>query len=242
MRLSRLTLVSLAPLLLVPVPGASTQEPPDARDFVRDVGEIVRLVETHHPAPFCEVSRDAWLGEADAIEEAALEGEAPERLAVRMMAWVARLGDGHTNLEPAGVEAFARWYPVRFHEFADGLYITGAARDGLPVNGARVLRLGDVPAEEAATRQAGLQGADNAFGAREERDLLSNAGVMEALGLASPGEPLRILVASDGDTRRVRLDAVRAPFSFGWRFWGEMFGPPLGEERRSRREWRARRE
>lgn len=127
-----------------------------------------------------------------------------------MMAWVASLRDGHTNLEPEGVAAFSRWYPVRFHQFTDGLYITGAAREGLPVNGRRVLEIGGRNAQEAAVRQAELQGADNAFGAMEERYLLSNAGVMEALDLAGSGGKLSLLLEADGDASRVALDPDNA--------------------------------
>lgn len=208
-------------------------------DFVRDVDEIVRLVQTHHPAPFQEISRDEWLENAGAIRRTAAEGVSGEKLVTRMMAWVASLGDGHTNLVPEGMGAFARWYPIRFYQFRDGLYITGAARAGTPLNGKRVLRIGGRSAEEVAARQANLQGADNAFGAREERYLLSNAGVMEALDLTGAGEELDLLLESEGETSRVTVNPVSAPFTFGWRFWGEMFGPPLSEGRKPRREWRA---
>lgn len=211
---------------------------PYPEDFVRDVDEIVRLIEAYHPTPFRRVTRAAWMREGAAIKEAARGGAAAAPLAVRMMAWVASLGDGHTNLEPEGIEAFDRWYPIRFHEFADGLYITGATGAGVPLNGSHVLEIGGVAAEEAAARQARLQGADNEFGAREERYLLSNAGIVEALELAAPGGVLELLVESDGVVEEVSVRAVAAPFSFGWRFSGEMYGPPLAGHG-SWREWKA---
>lgn len=220
--------------------GSPSRSEAPSGGVARDVDEIIRLVQAHHPDPFEEISEEAWLEEAAAIREAAGEGESPDRLAARMMAWVASLRDGHTNLEPEGVASFARWYPVRFHQFSDGLYVTGATREGLELNGSRVVEIGGQRAGQVASRQAELQGADNAFGAMEERYLLSNAGVMKALDVTDDGDSLRLVVnGSGGETRPVTLGPVSAPFTFGWRFWGEMFGPPLGEDRSSRWEWRA---
>lgn len=228
----------LVALLAVAPVGLAGQDGSPCRDLTRDVDEAVRLIETHHPRPFGKITRESWLAEGDRIRAAARDGEAPSDLAVRMMEWVARLGDGHTNIEPEGIGAFARWYPVRMYEFADGLYVTGAVGDGLDLNGARVLRIGGAGAEAVAERQARLQGSDNAFGAREERYLLSNAGVMEALGFVAPDGPMRLTVLVGTDTIETAIEPVDAPFTFGWRFLGELYGPPL-EGSGSWRAWHA---
>ena len=200
-----------------------------------DIDAIERAVIDVHPDPFVRIDEDVWRAEGERLRELVAE-VAPQEATVAMMAWVASLGDGHTNLEPSGLPAFERWYPLRFHQFPEGLYITAAQGPGLPYNGARVLQIGGVPAAEAAARQAALQGADNMFGAMEERYLLSNAGVMDGLGLTDAEGRLTLQLEQDGETVEAVIDPVRTEWHFGWRFWGEFIGPPVSE---SFGDWRA---
>lgn len=200
-----------------------------------DVDAIEQAVTDVHPDPFTRIGETEWRDEGDRLRT--LADEAPDReVAVALMRWVARLGDGHTNLEPSGLPEFARWYPVRFTEFADGVFITAAQGPALDYSGARVIAIGGVPAAEAGRQQATLQGADNMFGALEERYLLSNAGVMEALGLADADGGLPLTLELDGARVEAVVEPVTSRWEFDWRFWVEFVGPPVSD---SYRDWHA---
>ena len=206
-------------------------------DLASDAAEISRLVERFHPSPFIKVDAAVWRAEGKSIEAAASQpGAQRDRIIARMMRWVAMIGDGHTNLEPKGMEEFELWYPVRFTQFSDGLYVTGAVGDGLPLNGARIDAIGGRPAADVAELQSQYQGVDNEFGRRDEGHLLSNAGLMMALGVAGEEGALELSGSVEGRSFSEALEPVRGPFEFGWRFWGEMYGPPASSDVR---DWRA---
>ncbi len=112
-----------------------------------------------------------------------------------MMQLVAMIEDGHTSLEPTGLAAFDRWFPLRFYRFTDGIFITAASDAHASIIGSRVLRIGQLNAEEAWRRAGSLLGADNRFGTAERAPFhLANAAALA--GLASIPIPPRSLSSS----------------------------------------------
>lgn len=140
---------------------------------------------------------------------------------------IAGLGDGHTRLEASDRFDFARWYPVRSYRFTDGLFITVAAEGLRDLVGARVVAIGGRPAEVVADSVARIQQADNALFAAEATHYLSSPVVLYALGLNPDPDSLVLEVETAAGARSVRIGAVTSEYHLVWRFWGEMFGPPM---------------
>ncbi len=197
-----------------------------AVEWLEDLDHLVTTLETVHPDPYARVGREVLLGEARALRTAVPSLDSTE-IAVRVMQLVARIGDGHSSVDPVGVPSFERWYPVRFFRFSDGIFITAIDRPFARFVGAEVLQVGGLPAERAWDLSATLLGADNRFGALERAPLyLSNAGALRALGVTEGGNELVLLVRRPGrDAERLVLPAIEAGFDLSFQFWGEIWGP-----------------
>lgn len=193
----------------------------------QDLAFLVKTIEASHPNPFTHITRKQF---ASAV--AGLRRDIPSlsrsQIIVRMMQLVARIQDGHTTLKPLDPNGFNVWFPVRFYWFRDGIFITATDAPNKTLIGARVLKLGGLPAEEAARRASGLQGADNSFAEQEHLSYLSNATALHALHILPTPESLPLEVQMpDGSRRIVRLTAQQTTFTQDdWMYWGEMYGPP----------------
>lgn len=190
-----------------------------------DIDTLVARIERVHPRPWAHISREAFQRQADALRAAATSGSEAELLA-GMVRLTASLEDGHTyvsDLGPAG----SRWFPVRFHLFGDGLWITAIAPEQSEFAGARVMRLGQLSAEAAVKAIMPLAAGDNEFGRRERLPLLANAALLEALGIVPVAGKLTVTVAANSGARTVTLDAIATgKGDLSWPQYGEMEGPP----------------
>lgn len=203
-------------------------------DWRADIDQIVNDIRRIHPDPFAKTGRRAFEREVEALKAALPALGEGERL-VGAMRLVALIGDGHTQLEPTD-ERFDAWYPVRFYEFTDGYFITGAHRSLADLAGAQVLEIGGRRVEEAAEAARYLMGADNDFDRKERLYGLSSAALMKGLGFTDANGGLKLkLKLRNGriTTRRLAATkssegAVMAGATFDWRFFPQMKGPPIG--------------
>src|SRR5262249_34894815 len=132
------------------------------------------------------------------------------------------------TLQPLDPNGFNVWFPVRFYQFQDGIFLTATDEPNKSLIGARVLRIGKLSAEEAAKEAASLQGADNEFADQEHLHYLSNASALYALHVIPTPERLELQVQMPhGPLRTVHLEAQHTTFTQdNWMYWGEMYGPP----------------
>lgn len=198
-----------------------------AADWTEDLDTLVTRIQRVHPRPWRRISAERFFGQA-----ASLRNEIPQLrddvVAVRMMALVASIRDGHTSLAPfGGAAGFKHWYPVRFYRFTDGLFITAIHPDLARFVGARVLRVGAVDAEAAADSAAKLMGSDNELGARERTMMLSSPEALVALGINASIDSLQLdVVTRTGERQTVRIPSVVvAQASLDWFGNGEIDGP-----------------
>jgi len=88
-----------------------------------------------------------------------------DQILTRMMRLLAVLNDGHTALYGPGpdtqLEFERRVLPFKFYSFPDGLYIVDGTGEGADHAGSRVLRFGELSAEEVLRRMSGYRGVDN---------------------------------------------------------------------------------
>ena len=124
---------------------------------------------------------------------------AAHEVVVELMRIIAKVGDGHTGAHSASFLFANGVYPVQFHLFEDGLHIRRAAAEHSAINGGKVVKIGDVPAEEAMKRVAEIVWRDNDMGVKDIGPrLLSSPQVLHALRIASSLERVAVTVIKDG--------------------------------------------
>ena len=88
-----------------------------------------------------------------------------DQILTRMMRLLAVLNDGHTALYGPGpdtkLEFERRVLPFKFYSFPGGLYIVDGTGEGADHAGSRVLRFGELSAEEVLRRMSEYRGVDN---------------------------------------------------------------------------------
>jgi tetratricopeptide (TPR) repeat protein len=194
---------------------------PQTTGWQADVDSLVARILRIHPRPWAHIPRDTFLQQAVALRAAAAT-ESDGAVLAGMMRLAASLEDGHTSITDLG-PAGAKWYPVRFYLFSDGLWITAVTAEHAELAGARVLRLGSISADTAVARVLPLFSADNAWGRREGAALLSNAVLLEALGIAASEDSLPV----ETTRGRATLGAVaNGNGDASWWQYGEISGPP----------------
>ncbi|WDI32760.1 hypothetical protein PUV54_06060 [Hyphococcus flavus] len=200
------------------------------------VDAIVNDILAIHPAPFAKTGETVWRREVAALRTDLPNLSEAERLA-RLMQLVAMIGDGHTQIEPTD-SSYARWYPVRLYEFADGVFVTSAHNSVSDLAGAQVLEIAGRPVTEVLSRARSLRGADNEFDRLERLVVIHNAYLMKALGVANDEGAMEVMVRlQNGRTVRRILrpqsvdEELYSYYSniFNWRYFSEVFGLPFGE-------------
>jgi tetratricopeptide (TPR) repeat protein len=200
---------------------------PSSNDWRDDIAFVQKQIESTHPFPYRRISREQFAESLSTLkrESGALQ---PDAVALRLMQIVASLRDGHTNLLPGAKSTFDEWFPVRFYQFSDGLFITAIGKEFRPAAGAKVIRIGSKSSDDALRLAESAYASDNDFGALEATVLLSNLRLLRALGIIGPGETTLTLELQlpDGTSSKIALPITKSHAGFEWRFWGEMFGPP----------------
>ncbi|TGY88392.1 hypothetical protein E5163_11275 [Marinicauda algicola] len=206
----------------------------DSEVWIATVRQTVDTIRSRHPDPFSKVGELTFMRAADRLLHD-IPRLSPEERAVRLMQLVAMLADGHTRLELID-PAYARWYPIRIREYADGYFITSAHESVAELAGAEVLEIGDRPAGEVIDLARSLMGADNAMDETERMYAVHNAFLMEGLGVAVPGEALRFRLRLRGGRvvdRALEPHAGEARYGegapvFDWHYYAEVYGLPIG--------------
>jgi hypothetical protein len=85
---------------------------------------------------------------------------------------VASIQDGHTALGTNNLPGYRDIFPVRMYEFTDGIFITGIAEKYAEYVGAKVIKIGQLSAEEAFSRAATLAFADNDFSRKNQAPVI----------------------------------------------------------------------
>jgi C-terminal processing protease CtpA/Prc len=101
-------------------------------------------------------------------------------------------------------------YPIRFYQFADGLFVRGTAPEQTQLLGAKILKIGPLDVDAALDAARPYCHVDNAMGylANASR-LLSIPSIIEAIGGASDPSGVDLTIQRrDGTTATVRLAPI----------------------------------
>ncbi|MBU0755212.1 MAG: hypothetical protein KJ645_08725, partial [Planctomycetes bacterium] len=191
----------------------------------QDLDVLLAGLNELHPNPFYRFSEQDFASEAEKVRKEITKLN-PHQIVVRLMKLIALLDDGHTVVQPCGPFGFHAWFPLRFHRFPEGIFLSVVDKKHASHAGAEVLRIGDLSAEGAFGGISGLMSADNLQGKASETPLfMSNATALETLGIIKENGDLKIEIkTSEGKTDRLSFKRLYTPFDYDW-FWNEFRGP-----------------
>ena len=188
------------------------------------------IIRSRHPNPFGNISEAQWARHLENLKKNA--PIIPEKeIVVALCKTIALLNDGHTFLDFDKNYGFDRWFPVRFYDFDDGVYITVAHPKYQNLIGKKVQLISGLPAGDVLNIVTKAISGDNVFHKRNiATAFLSNATLLEALGVIGENQDLSVqFVAENGKIATTELAAVASFYSTNYRNWGELFGPPLDD-------------
>lgn len=128
-----------------------------------------------------------------------------DEIIVGIMKIVALVKDGHTNVIP---RPFFRSgiFPVKFYMFSDGLFVQKAAPEYAEIVGGKVLRIGNLSAEEAFKIVGQAAFADNEMGVKEITPvMLSVPEVLAGFKVIDDKQKLSLTIESGGKQKTVEI-------------------------------------
>ena len=126
-----------------------------------------------------------------------------EEIYTGMYAMLAPLRQGHTVLWPM---PGARFLPLRFYVFPEGLYVIEGREGYAELAGARVVSIGKLPAEEAWRRLNALRSYDGEMELAWGVFILADAAVLKGIGAIDSMERVDLGVEMrDGSSRKVSV-------------------------------------
>ena len=226
--------------LLVSLAGSSygslTQE-----QLRADLQYVVKWLPSVHPNLFFSTPSTDFFAAAAQLD-ADIPGLSTEQFYTRLGALVAMINDSHTRLvlenSTAAALGFVR-LPIEFQSLDDGLFVVSAPAAQAFLNGARLIRVGGLAAEDVVTRLQPEVAHTNVSGLRfGVASILSNGGVLRGIGAApaegpvsfgfqlGAGAPVTVQIAADnsGLTPALRAsDGYLPPLAdhAGDNYWSE---------------------
>jgi len=146
-------------LLLIGVTGTVDAQSLTPEQWRQDLAFLSLSISSKHPNPFHAISEESFGSRVDKLHER-IPYLKDHEIIVEMAALVAMLQDGHTQFQGV-LQFFTGQYPFRLEVFSDGIFVRSAPRALKGTIGARLLRLGQVDAEEAFVRVASATPHDN---------------------------------------------------------------------------------
>lgn len=185
-----------------PDPQAATGPRPDsafARQWREDLAHLARELPRRHRNLFHTIRREQF-DSALAVLDRKLPGLARHQIIVELARIVALVGDGHTDIAPTrDPKVGFRAYPVKLYFFKDGLFIRSATKAHADLVGAKVLRIGRLPAEQAYLAVRELIGRDNEMHGRFFAPfLLAMPEVLHAIGAIDEPDAAPLLLEQAG--------------------------------------------
>ena len=170
-----------------------------------------RMEETHFDV-YRNISKDEWRQEIDRIA-ADVPNMQDHEIKVALMQLVTRVGDGHTSVwQSINGENPFHIIPARFYLFKDGLFVREAAPEYAGLVGGRVVRIGNVSAEEALARVATVTQRDNDQQIKWIAPrMMSIIEILDGLDVCDGIESIELTVEKDGKETSATLNAM--PYS-----------------------------
>ncbi|HEX3108268.1 MAG TPA: tetratricopeptide repeat protein [Thermoanaerobaculia bacterium] len=177
-----------------------------AAEWREDLQTLARELPRVHPNPFHRTTEIAWRAAVAALDSRMPSLDRDQRI-VELMRIVAMIGEGHTAINPLfNPPSGFHYLPIRPYVFSDGLYVRLAAPEQSGLAGAKILRIGNVAAEDALRLVSAVTSHDNDSGARNIAPLfLAIPEVLHGLGIIEDAAAVPLLLEKDGRVFDVTL-------------------------------------
>jgi len=176
-------------------------------DWKSDLEFLVKELKQRHPDPFTVISEkdfDARVAQLAGRIESLDEKQATFEL----MELVTTIGDGHTSIYPAQRDFF-RFFPINVKWFEDGIHVRAIDRKHRDLVGAKLVAIGDVPAEEVEKRFSKFIPHDNIWGVRKRIDKqFQNVEYLERAGLVDDEDTITFHFEKDSKKQSIEMKAV----------------------------------
>jgi len=201
-------------LLSLAAPGALAQstsplDTTEVRLWREDLAFLRTEMPARHANLFHAMTRAQFDSALQAIDQR-LPRIARHQVIVELQKLTALVGDGHSNVSPwRDTSAVFQQLPVALYWFEDGIFVRAATKERAALLGARVVRIGGVPLEEALARVRPLISRDNEMGVRAWTPvLLTMPEVLHAIGLSADPTRATFLLETTTGRREVPLPAT----------------------------------
>lgn len=185
---------------------ATVATAPTAAEWREDLQVLARELPRVHPNPFHHVPEAEWRAAVAALDER-LPALGRDQAVVEFMRIVSMIGEGHTALNPLyNPPPGFHYLPIRPYLFADGLYVRMASPAHRDLVGAKILRIGNLSAEDALRAVAEVTPHDNQSGADNIAPIFAAIPeVLHGLGIVGDAAAVPIRVEKDGRAFDVTL-------------------------------------
>ncbi|HSS22557.1 MAG TPA: tetratricopeptide repeat protein [Pyrinomonadaceae bacterium] len=203
-------------LLIFSAPGAFAQEqlaPVPVEMTVEKWREDLRYLAAEmprvHKNMFHSVTQEEFNAAVTRLDER-LPSLPRNQILVEFARLVAMVGDGHTSIQLfTDPKLNFHAFPLSFCLYKDGLFVRSAKSEYAQSVGAKLLKVGKVPAEEAYKVVRELVSRDNEMGVKEGAPhLLSMPEILNGLGLIDSTESVQYTLEANGKQIVVDVKAV----------------------------------
>lgn len=176
-----------------------------------DARALRAFAETTHPRGREAAADPAWNVAWDSLESEAAHLE-PAAYIMALQERLAWFADGHTTIPFAAVETpgFDLDLPIEGAPMDDGLFVSAAEDEGLPLLGARISRIEGVDVADLARRFVRVWPGDNTASNHPHLDLMLKPALMRGLGL-TPAKSLAAPVEVEATAGAVAVRATLIP-------------------------------
>jgi hypothetical protein len=235
--IARSLFFALAWTLVAGAANALTAQELTAAQWREDLEFLTSAIRSRHPEPFHAVRQAEFDRRVERLYES-IPNLQDHEVMVEMAGVAAMLVDGHTAIR-GGLRFLSGQYPLRLEVFDDGIFIVSAPENLRSAIGARLVRIGDVTAEEAYQRVASVTAHDN------ENTLKSRVPgrmtipeILHALAIIPERTRARFVVVSkDGRQSALDLNPVAYDRPIDWIQGRESGAQPLYLQHPNRNYW-----
>lgn len=175
------------------------------QQWLEDLKVAVKTLIDNHPNLYYRISEAEFQHNAEDAKKNIEQSHSDEECFTALRTFFASIWDGHTRLATDSLPDYQRIFPVRMYDFSDGVFITGIINKYAKYIGAKVLKIGQFPAQEALKKAGTLAFADNEFGRKCQAPVLAvTRNYAFGLGITESIDSLVIQV----ETTSGKLDTI----------------------------------
>lgn len=195
---------------------SATLTPSEATEWRADLDYFAKTMETYHRNAFHDVSKKEFTREVSALRTK-IPSLNREQVIIGLKHLTALIHDAHTGMPlvaspPVGFHVL----PLKVYWYADGLFVQAALPKYKNIVGAKVVRIGSVPTEEALKRIATLAEGSSEWSFHSDAHFYLRGEVLHALGLSDRSNGARFEFQTSEGPVTVNMDVLPEPISLGY--------------------------